>query len=607
MTRYYKFGILVLSIGIILVFSVYFFFPTIRAKASHGYHDKRRGFKSFNFMEFKEKEDTILISANYTYIAYSKGVSKEEIEELDKLNDESFTFMQNLFGTSFKPVHINYYIYDTFEEKGLITNNTSLSNFDEANKSVHTVINNYIQGDDYTQDAILLLRKNFGRPKMKFLETGLSIYLGRNWRGLDYKYWASKLFLSDNLPELRNLLNSETAKAESNLITEPLAGTFAAFLIQKFGIKSLMRKYANWDPNESEINGLNKEWREYLLRLSAAYKGKIALARNNFRKEKGGFFKGFSYAHVGYNIYNGYLSKESFKSLKELKKIGVNSISIMPFTSMANPNKPEPFKFWQSAFAENDESLIFLKEAAIKLGFVVMLKPQIWIRHGWPGDIRMENNVDWREFFKDYYRWIRHYAILAEIYKIPILCIGNELSQTTVGHEKAWIKMAEQIRKFYDGKITYGANWDNEFENLNFWKYFDYIGISQYYPLSNKAFPTDEDLETGAVSVINRIDSIREKFNIPVLFTEIGYKSTKAPWKTALENDDIIDTNYIDQARCYDAILRACYGKKWLAGIFWWKWPSYLSYGENSDRHAYNIIKKPAEEVVKKWYSKRWN
>ena len=607
MKRYYKFGILVLSIGIILVISVYFFFPIIRAKASHVYQDKRRGFKYFNYTELKEKEDTILVSANYTYIAYSKGVSKEEIEELDKLNDKSFTAIQSLFGTSFKPAHINYFIYDTFEEKGLITNNTSLSNFDETNKSVHTVINNYVQGDDYTQDAILLLRKNFGQPKMKFLETGLSIYLGRNWRGLDYRYWASKLFLSDNVPELRNLLNNETSKSESNLLTEPLAGTFAAFLIQKFGINALMRKYANWDPNESEINKLNKEWKEYLIRLSAAYKGKIAFERNNFQKEKGVFLKGFSYAHVGYNIYNGYLSKESFESLKELKKIGVNSISIMPFTSMANPNKPEPFKFWQSAFAENDESLIFLKEAAIKLSFVVMLKPQIWIRHGWPGDIRMENKVDWREFFKDYYRWIRHYAILAEIYKIPILCIGNELSQTTVGHEKAWIKMAEQIRKFYDGKITYGANWDNEFEKLNFWKYFDYIGISQYYPLSDKAFPTDEDLETGAVSVINRIDSIREKFNIPVLFTEIGYKSTKAPWKTALEKDDIIDTNYSNQARCYDAILKACYGKKWLAGIFWWKWPSYLSYGDNSDRHAYNIIKKPAEEVVKKWYSKRWN
>jgi hypothetical protein len=560
-----------------------------------------------NLWDFENITDTVLTTPNYTYISHSSGIIKSEVTSIAALNEESFESFKRLFGKSFKPVHINYNLYDSFEEKGLITNNTQSSSLIESDESVHTVVNDYTRGDDYTQDAILLLRKNLGKPKLKFLESGMAVYLARNWNGFDYKYWASKLLLSDNVPALSELLDNAKVGSESNLLTQPLAGTFAGFMIQKFGINKLLKQYAAWAPGNSEINGLNKEWLSYLAGLSKLYGDKIKVEQKNFPSKLPEFLKGFSYAHVGYDIYNGYLSNESYNSLQALKKIGVNAISIMPFTSIRNPNQPEPLSFWQSAFEENDESLIYLKEASLKLNFVVMLKPQIWLRRGWPGDIKMSSKSDWNKFFNDYYKWIRHYALLAEMYKIPILCIGNELSKTTIGHEDRWIEMAEHIRKLYDGKITYGANWDDEFEKLKFWKYFDFIGLSQYFPLSEKDNPTDADLQTGAVSIINRIESVSKKFNKPVLFTEIGYKGSKKPWKTALENNVQPDPAYTGQARCYEAMLKASYGKKWLAGMFWWKWPSYLDYNGEPERDLYIPLNKPAEQIVEKWYYKKWN
>ena len=562
---------------------------------------------SNNFWNFENQTDTVLITPHYTYISHSPKITLKEVDSVAALNENSVASLKRMFGKSFKIVHINYNLYDSFEEKGLIINNTEISSLIESNESVHSVINNYIQGDDFTKDAILLLRKNLGQPNSKFLETGMSVYLARNWRGFDYKFWASKLFISDNVPPLSELLNNKESQTESGLLTQPLAGTFAAFLIQKYGINKLTQMYTDWSPAKAEVESLNKEWLAYLSKLTASYANKIKKERKNFPSNQPEFIKGFSYAHVGYDIYNGYLSKESYNSLKVLKKIGVNAISIMPFTSISSPNEPEPLNFWQSAFAENDESLIFLKDAAVKLNFVVMLKPQIWLRRGWTGDIKMSSGSDWNKFFSDYYKWIRHYALLAQMYGIPILCIGNEFSRATIGHEDKWIQMVMHIRQLYDGKITYGANWNNEFDKLNFWKYFDYIGISEYFPLSKKDNPTEAELQTGADSVINLIGAVQQKFNKPVLFTEIGFKSSMEPWQTALENNSQPDSAAINQARCYKAILKASYGKKWLEGMFWWKWPSYLGYADNPEKDLYVPLNKPAEKIIEEWYSKDWN
>ncbi len=559
------------------------------------------------FWNFQSETDTILTTRHYTYITHSPRITRKEVERIAALNEKSVKSLRRLFEKSFKPIHIYYNLYDSFEEKGLIVDNTRVSSCHEPDESVHSVVNSYVKGDDFTQDALLDLRANYGRPKSKLLETGMSVYLGRSWRGFDYKFLASKLFLSRNVPSLSVLLDDKEAGYESGLVTQPLAGTFAAFMVQQFGITNLMKMYATWSPDKREVARMDRGWLGYLSKLSKSYVAKINEEKNNFLTNLPTFIKGFSFAQMGYDIYNGYLSGDSYNSLKELRRIGVNAISVMPFTYMRNPNEPEPLRFSQSAFDENDESVIFLEEAAAKLHFVVMLKPQIWLGRAWPGDIEMRSKTDWREFFKDYYRWIRHYALLAEMYRIPILCIGNELSKATVGHEKNWIGMVEHLRKLYDGKITYGANWDNEFRRLTFWRHFDYIGISEYYPLSKKDNPSNEELQEGADSVIDLVHSVQKKYGRPVMFTEIGYRSSMYPWKTALEKDPRPDTTLLNQARCYKAMMKASYGKKWLAGMFWWKWPSYLGYPDYKGRSLYLPLNKPAENVVREWYSKIWN
>ena len=271
---------------------------------------------------------------------------------------------------------------------------------------------------------------------------------------------------------------------------------------------------------------------------------------------------------------------------------------------MKDIEKPQPLEFWEAAFAENDESIIHMVHYAKKMGMNTLLNPHIWIHHSWPGEIEMQNPADWHLFFKYYYRWIEHYAILAEMYKIPILSIGNELSITTKYFPEEWIKIISKIRKIYSGKITYGANWGNEFENLEIWKKLDFIGLSEYYPISRENNPSNNELFKSAKKVLAKINKVHIKFNKPVLFTEIGYRMSGAPWKTFYEGREKFEYTPLNQAKVFNAVLKAIKNEKWIKGIYIWKWPSYLGYALKEHSEMYTPVYRPAEKVIKKWFEK---
>lgn len=558
--------------------------------------------------DFSKNRHELNFSPYYNYIIHSDkydiNAIKKESQKTDSLFDSAKRFFNKTANASKRSLHI----YESFEDKGLITGSTELNNINSKDFSIHVVLNDYINGNDFSMNALLLARQYLGETKTKFLEVGLSTYLSDNWRGKGYEYWASKIFLSGNIPPLKDLLSNDELEFISYLIYQPLAGSFTAFLIKKYSKDYFLSNYSNWDFNSENIKQLEIEWHAYLSKLASNYKSQIE--KDNWIDELKlpSFQKGFCFAHVGYQIYNGYASQKAVESLKKIKELGANTFSITPFTYMRDPNKPVKYKYWEFAGGESIESMIHLMHASQKLNLTVMLKPHIYLgESNWPGVIEMQSESDWKFFFSYYERWIMHYAVFAEMYHVPLFVIGNELSKTTIGHEHNWIELANKIKNIYKGKIIYASNWGDEFEKLTFWNHFDYIGLSQYYPLSSKDNPTDDELLTGADSVINRINAIHKKYNKPVIFTETGFRASKAPWKTALEKDGRNEVHLNNQARCYEALFKAIKNEKWLMGIYWWKWPSYLEYkgftfGEGYDLYAPNNDE--TEKVIEKFFYK---
>jgi hypothetical protein len=541
---------------------------------------------------------------HYRFRSVGTSSNRVSIDRLTADREAAYERIISFLGDLDSQTTIDYVVYPSLETKGLSTGNTQISHINRKNNAIHVVIDRHIRGDDSSMDAALLIRRHLGKPAIDALEIGLSVYLSEGWRETGYEYWASRLFRSGNAPPLSKLLDNQRLKRESYFVTEPLAAAFVSFLIEFWGREAFLDRYAGWVPEAHELEELVQGWDSHLRILSRRCEEQIAAAREDFPNAPD-FHKGFCHAHIGYRIYNGYMSSKSDEALDKLAGMGVNAVSVTPFTYMRDPKRPVWLRFSSGPGEENDESVIHAARSAQALGMSVMLKPHIWLGRHWPGDIEMTTPSDWERFFDYYYRWIRHYALLAEMYEMEVLCVGVELCRTTIGHEAEWIDMIRRLREIYSGKITYAANWGTEFENIAFWNDLDFLSINCYYPLLDRSEATVAELAAGADEVFRRIESVQRQFEKPVLITEIGFTSTPSPWENPHEVAWGKPVNLEHQAACYEAVFRSLYGKDWCRGIYWWKWPSFLEYG--GELHpGFTPNNKPAEKIIRKWFQKTW-
>ncbi|MEL7146518.1 MAG: hypothetical protein AAFO69_09140, partial [Bacteroidota bacterium] len=247
--------------------------------------------------------------------------------------------------------------------------------------------------------------------------------------------------------------------------------------------------------------------------------------------------------------------------------------ALVPYTFMPKHNEPSFLWFNKNPGGENDQGIIHTAFLAKSAGMSTLLKPHVWLGDAWPGEVDMENDQDWNQFFNYYSRWIRHYAMLAEIHQFDGFSVGVEFAKATLGHEAEWKTLIRQVRQLYNGPVTYCANWGEEFEGITFWDELDYIGIDCYYPLSKSKSATYEELQSGAAAMLKKIDGVAKKYNKQVLITEIGFRSVQNPWIAPYEETNGKAVNAEHQDMAYKAVLSQLEGKPWLRGIYFWKWP----------------------------------
>lgn len=260
-----------------------------------------------------------------------------------------------------------------------------------------------------------------------------------------------------------------------------------------------------------------------------------------------------------------------------LVRNNIDWISQTPFAWQSNANDPDIRMNTNSDngwWGESDAGISETTRLARKSNIKTLLKPHLWIRGSWPGEVSMADETHWKTWFTNYQEFILHYAKLAEENKMEIFCIGTELAIAS-SHEQQWRNLIAEIRKVYSGQLTYAANFNQEYLKVRFWDALDFIGIQAYFPLSQKNNPTAEEMTINWTEHLNAIEKIHKKFNKPVLFTEIGYRSTEdaaiEPWKWPQENKGAISSAET-QAKCYEAFFKSAWKKEWLAGAYFWKW-----------------------------------
>lgn len=288
--------------------------------------------------------------------------------------------------------------------------------------------------------------------------------------------------------------------------------------------------------------------------------------------------------------------------VEALSSIGANALSQTPFGWQSDKHSPEirwdlsnDRRWW----GETPIGIKATLDSTSRFGMMNMMKPHLWLREGWVGEIEMQSEEDWKSWFANYQAFILDYARLAEDLKMPMLCVGTELEKTSL-KEKEWRVIIAEVRKVYSGKLTYAANF-TEFEQVRFWDALDYIGVQAYFPLAKNHNPSLQELTQSWNFHLPSIEKVIRKFKKPVLFTEIGYCNTVdaavEPWVWPNERRETEFSEEV-QALCYEAFFQTAWKKDWLAGVFFWKW-----YPQRHDRKPdFTPQGKAAEKVLSSYF-----
>ena len=264
-------------------------------------------------------------------------------------------------------------------------------------------------------------------------------------------------------------------------------------------------------------------------------------------------------------------------------------------------------------WSESDTGIVAITRLARLHGMRIMLKPQIWITRPeegkWLADIDPGSDANWSRWFDTYRRFILHYAVLAEGAGIEALCVGAELHRSVKQRPGDWIGLIAAVRAVYHGRLTYAANWNEEVSDVTFWDRLDFIGVQAYYPLTDKLEPSVADLVAAWRPISASLARLSGNHHLPILFTEVGWKSTPdaaaRPWEWS-ENlsGRTIRVSTGTQARAYDAFFSVFWHEPWFAGALIWKWYANHAASGGPESIDFTPQNKPAESVMSQWFAR---
>jgi hypothetical protein len=287
--------------------------------------------------------------------------------------------------------------------------------------------------------------------------------------------------------------------------------------------------------------------------------------------------------------------------------LNANYVALNPFAVLRGLNNPNLiFNVKRQWFGETEAGIIQYATSFKKHQIKIMLKPQIWVVDGeFTGFIKMTSEKDWVVFENTYAKFILTYAKIAQTIKADIFCLGVELEQFATLRPAFWRWLIKEVKKVYDGKLTYAANWD-AYKKISFWDDLDYIGVDAYFPLNDAKTPALKDLIKAWQPYKKTLFSKSIQYKKPILFTEYGYRSVdytaKEPWQS--DHHHTSKVNLKGQQVALQALYQTFWNEKWFAGGFIWKWHASKTSSGGKQNNRFTPQNKPAELLIKKVYQK---
>ncbi|MEM9492558.1 MAG: hypothetical protein AAGC55_25645 [Myxococcota bacterium] len=282
------------------------------------------------------------------------------------------------------------------------------------------------------------------------------------------------------------------------------------------------------------------------------------------------------------------------RSIDEIAALGANSIALVVTWAQCDIHST---RIAPSAATIDDATVSHAIDHARARGLRVLLFPILTVDRLAPGQWRgtlAPRDID--RWWRDYERFILHYATIANGRGAEALLIGSELG-TTESWRGRWFHLISRVQRRYGGQLIYSANWDH-YQHVTFWQRVDVIGVTGYFELSDNRSASAAELTAAWIRVRDQLTTFARDRGKPLWITEVGYTSVDG---TATRPWDYRMTGPIDhdeQRRAYAAFRAAWDRSPVLGGVFFWNW-----WGRGgADDRGYTPRGKPAETVLRNWY-----
>jgi hypothetical protein len=280
--------------------------------------------------------------------------------------------------------------------------------------------------------------------------------------------------------------------------------------------------------------------------------------------------------------------------LDRLKALGVNWVAIHPYASIradgtVHARALDP--------ADPPEWLARPIREAHARGLSILVIPHLayWgSPFAWRGDIDFAEPVARARFFATYRAWITDVA--AATRAADAFSVANELEKLAV-HAAEWRAVIASVRAATPARLTWAANWSG-YRSVAFWDALDAVGIDAYFPLCERADPSEEDLRAAWKPILAELAAFQRTVGKPVVFTELGYRAAldaaREPWTFREERGAERARAEAVQERCLRVALEVLEPERaWLRGAFLWKWFAGPTHGRENfvlDRPALHAV-----------------
>ena len=307
----------------------------------------------------------------------------------------------------------------------------------------------------------------------------------------------------------------------------------------------------------------------------------------------------------------GYGSPAYGRCLYELSQMGADWVSITPFGRLPDLRATAIDFSFEAPFADNQRAVLAAIRQAHASGLRVLLVPHLWVESGeWRALIDPGSDAGWRAFADSYRRFATAWAEIAELGGADLFSVGVEQrSFVTTQRAGLYREVIASVRGAYHGPLTYSGNWDDIDQTVILGD-VDVIGINAFFPLAEKDGASFDALLAGGRRVRDRVKGLADRWEKPVLFTEIGYTTRPDPAVKPWEWPDGMKDVVVDetaQADAYAALLAPLLDEPFFAGFFVWR--VYADPDDTSQEAPWGFSprNKEAELVLRDAFAARWS